>query len=132
MYEYKIQKEGFREDGYYTATVKVWEKVEPEEPNGDDDDQGEDNQGEQKEIQKWRIEVVYGKRIPSERFKIAEIERRITLLDMPIPEPEKSYMAQEITEILQMKGYLGYWEEFDENMPDIIDRPSEPEPDPEP
>ena len=120
MYEYKIQKEGFREDGYYTATVKVWEKVEleePEEPNGDD--QGEDEQGEQEEIQKWRIEVVYGKRVPSEEFKIREIERRIALLDVQEPlEPERMYTAQEVTEILQEKGYLEEHEEFSEDMPD--------------
>jgi len=140
MYEYKIQKEGFRKDGYYTATVKVWEKVEPEEPeepNGDDqgeDDQGEDEQGEQEEIQKWRIEVVYGKRVPSERFKIAEIERRIALLGVQEPtlEPEKSYLAQEVTEVLQAKGYLEVWEEFAEDMPDVDNRPPEPEPEPEP
>jgi len=120
MYEYKIQEEGFREDGYYTATVKVWEKVEPkepEEPNGDDQD--EDDQGEQEEIQKWRIEVVYGKRVPSEEFKVREIERRIALLDVEEPlEPERMYTAQEVTEILQRKGYLEGHEEFSEDMPD--------------
>ncbi len=136
MYEYRIQKEGFREDGYYTATVKVWEKAEPEEPNGDEDDQGEDDQGDEEANgkRKWRIEVVYGKRVPSERFKIAEIERRIALLDIqePILEPEKVYAAQEVTEILQAKGYLGVWEEFGEDMPDVDHRPPEPEPEPEP
>ena len=116
MYEYKIQKEGFREDGYYTATVKVWEKVDPEEPNGDDQD--EDDQGEQEEIQKWRIEVVYGKGVPSEEFKVREIERRIALLDVQEPlEPEKMYAAQEVTGILQEKGYLKSHEEFSEDMP---------------
>jgi len=127
MYEYKIQKEGFREDGYYTATVKVWEKAKSEEPNGDDQD--EDDQGEQEEI-KWRIEVIYGKRIPSEEFKIREIERRIALLDIQesIPEPERIYTAQEVTGILQEKRYLESWEEFSEDMPDIENRPPEPEP----
>ena len=114
MYEYKIQKEGFREDGYYTATVKVWDK-------------------ENKDLKKFRIEVVYGKRVPSERFKIAEIERRIVLLDdQPILEPEKLYTAQEVTEILHAKGYLEVWEEFGEDMPDVDHRPPEPEPEPEP
>ena len=116
MYEYKIQKEGFREDGYYTATVKVWEKVKLEEPNGDD--QNGDDQGEQEEIQKWGIEVVYGKRVPSEGFKVREIERRIALLDVQEPlEPERMYVAQEVTEILQEKGYLESHEEFSEDMP---------------
>ncbi len=122
MYEYKIQKEGFREDGYYTATVKVWEKVEPDD-QGDQDGQGDEDK------KKWRIEVVYGKRVPSERFKIAEIERRIALLDIqePFIEP-KIYTAQEVTEILQEKGYLEVWEEFSEDMPDIDNRPPEPPP----
>ena len=108
MYEYKIQKEEFREDGYYTATVKVWEK--------------------ENKLKKFRLEVVYGKRIPSERFKIVEIERRILMLDaqLDIQEPERIYTEQEITEILQEKGYLEVWEEFGEGMPDIENRPLEP------
>ena len=120
MYEYKIQKEGFRDDGYYTATVKVWEKdEEPDEEN-------------EKKKKKWRIEVIYGKRIPSEEFKIAEIERRVTLLSIldPILEPEKMYTAQEVTEILQVKGYLEVWEEFSDDMPNIDNRPPEPPPEP--
>jgi len=118
MYEYKIQKEGFREDGYYTATVKVWEKVEPEESNGDDQDG--DDQGEQEEIQKWRIEVVYGKRVPSEEFKIREIERRILKLEEEINNPielERNYLESEVTAILIEKGYLEEGKEFSEDMP---------------
>jgi len=118
MYEYKIQKEEFREDGYYTATVKVWEKVEPEEP-------------EDKKKKKWRIEVIYGKRIPSERFKIAEIERRIALLEVQLDEPviesERVYTVQEVTAILQEKKYLDSHEEFAEDMPDVDNRLPPPE-----
>ena len=127
MYEYKIQKEEFREDGYYTATIKVWEKVEPDD-QGDQDEQGD------KDKKKWRIEVVYGKRVPSERFKIAEIERRVILLETqlnaPVLEPEKIYTPQEITKVLQAKGYLEVWEEFSDDMPDVAHRPPEPEPEP--
>ena len=108
MYEYKIQKERFREDGYYIATVKVWDK--------------------ENKLKKFRLEVVYGKRIPSERFKVAEIERRISMLDaqLDIQEPERIYTEQEITEILQEKGYLEDHEEFSENMPDTSNRPPKP------
>ncbi len=115
MYEYKIQKERFREDGYYIATVKVWDK--------------------ENKLKKFRLEVVYGKRIPSERFKVAEIERRISMLDaqLDIQEPERIYTEQEITEILQEKGYLEDHEEFSEDMPDADNRPPKPieEPPPE-
>ncbi len=117
MYEYKIQKEGFREDGYYTATVKVWEKVEPEKPNGDEDDQGDE---ETNSKLKWRIEVVYGKRVPSERFKIAEIERRVGKLDEEPFVPEQVYSQSEVTAILRAKGYIDENMEFSEDMPDAV------------
>ncbi len=61
MYDYEIVEESFRVDGYYTIKVTC--------DNG------------------YHIECVYGKRQPSEAFKIREIERRVLKLEYDINNP---------------------------------------------
>jgi len=103
MYKYEIVEESFRQDGYYTVKIKCQDET-------------------QTDGQEYIIDCVYGKKQPSDEFKIREVERRLLKLkndlNNPPTEPERPYMVDEITEILKAKGYLKEDEVFSEDMPE--------------
>jgi len=103
MYDYEIIEESFRQDGYYVIKVKCWD-------------------GAKTDAQEYIVDCVYGKRRPSDVFLKGEINRRVLKLENdiinPPVEPERPYMADEVTAILKERGYLKEGEKFSEDMPD--------------